>query len=145
LVIFVFHVRIMARPQRFCIFCDGPGLSKTHIWPDWLERLLGSGTHRTEEFDANDQDRKSKLRQGGLFTQKPYLTCESCNTGWMAKIEGVITSFARPIFASFEHLTILNARKQRALATWIALVTILAEYIDHKRGNICVPKADREY
>ena len=35
-----------AKGQKFCIFCGGPGLSKTHIWPKWLNELLSPpGAH----------------------------------------------------------------------------------------------------
>jgi len=29
-----------AAPSGRCIFCDQPGLTKEHLWPDWLKRFL---------------------------------------------------------------------------------------------------------
>ena len=134
----------MARPQRFCIFCDGPGLSKTHIWPDWLNRLLRPPSLRLEELDNPRiiSNRKSKFKQGSIFSQKPYLCCIKCNTGWMRKFEDEMSSFAKPIFAAPNMDVVLDDTKQRIFAAWLALVAILAEYIDHK-GSVCVSKEDR--
>jgi hypothetical protein len=131
--------QVMARPQRFCIFCDGPHLSKTHIWPEWLNTLLQPPGTRLEELDHARiiSNRKSRIREGSIFTQKPYLCCITCNTGWMRKFEDEMCSFAKPLFAPPTGDVILDDTKQRILAVWVALITILAEFIDRDSRYLC--------
>jgi hypothetical protein len=138
---------IMPRPQRFCIFCDGHGLTRTHIWPDWLERLILPGSHRLEELDNPHVPsiRGSRIKQGSLFSQKPRLCCEICNGGWMMKFEDEMTAFAKPLFTSLETVTTINETQRRILAVWVSLITILAEFIDRTQGSICIPKSDRAF
>jgi hypothetical protein len=140
------YVNGMPRPQRFCIFCDGPGLTRTHIWPDWLERLLSPGDQRLEELENPHVPsvRRAKIKQGSIFSQKPYLCCESCNTGWMRRFEDEMTAFAKPIFTSLESSIAVDKTHQRVLAVWLSLITILAEFIDHKT-SICITEDDRKF
>ena len=134
----------MANPQKFCIFCDGPHLTKTHIWPDWLNRLLAPPGQRHEHLDDphDSSVRRSRTKQGSVFSQKPYLCCEACNTGWMKRFEDEMLKFSRPIFTSLDTITNLDHTQTRVLAVWISLITILAEFIDRKT-SICIPKEDR--
>ncbi len=69
-----------------CIFCDEPGLSKTHIWPAWLNSLLAPGTAHWVKAERRDAT-EVKIKQGSIFSQKPYLACVCCNTGWMKSFE----------------------------------------------------------
>lgn len=129
----------LAEKSGKCIFCGKPGRSRTHIWPDWLHRLLG-GVERTIELESHDHmpGRKpvpsmtAKRKQGGLFSQKPFLACVQCNTGWMREFEDNIVCFAKPIFSGTQTVE-LSAKQISHLANWVGLVTILAEFIN--RGD----------
>jgi hypothetical protein len=135
-----------------CIFCGQLGKrTQTHVWPDWLKSILASGTHRLESDEAvvhlnveeTDTVKQTRVRQGGMFSQKPYLACEKCNTGWMNDFEKPVIIFAKSLFAS--HDAIKLTRKQvRSLCSWLSLIAILAEY-NVKREKSSIPKIDRQY
>jgi hypothetical protein len=100
-------------------------------------RLNLSGT-------SAEYGREKKFRQGSIFTQKPYLACVGCNTGWMKKCEDEMGKFARPIFSTFDAVT-LNDKQMCVMAVWVALITTLAEYIDRSKSSLTIPVSDREY
>lgn len=96
------------------------------------------------EFHAEDGRLRGKSKfQGSLFSKKPYLTCESCNSGWMKKFEDAM-DFAKPLFLSQASLK-LNERQMRILAVWIANITVLAEYSTKFKEGITIPKTDRAF
>src|ERR1700733_556382 len=125
------------RPPGKCIFCGRTGLSKTHLWPDWLGRLLPFASAHTEEsiqvsapsaVGERHFIESRKRKQGKVFSLKRYVACEKCNTGWMANFEGEMVKFAKPIFTSNDNIR-LNERQIRIFSVWITLITILAEYL----------------
>jgi len=104
-----------ARPlTKKCIFCDGPGLSRTHIWPDWLNKLLKPGPLRQELIKkpvhtpgaSTSHIFRAQIRQGSIFTQKPYLACMSCNNGWMNGFEVEMGKFSIPLFMSLDTIAL---------------------------------------
>lgn len=136
----------MPRFLDHCIFCPNTDLSRTHIWPAWLDRLLGPSDKRLEELDNPHvlSIRASKLKLGSIFRQKPYLACVACNTGWMQKFEDEMVAFAPPIFTSPETEVSLDKIQHRIFAVWISLITVLAEFIDH-RSSVCISEEERHF
>jgi hypothetical protein len=141
-----------AGAARKCLFCDSTNLSKTHIWPNWLNKLLLPGPSRLQERedilhsigDKPKVTQRNKLKQGSIFTQKPYLACVDCNGGWMKTFEDEMLKFSRPLFASTK-ATYLTNDQVKWLYGWLTLITILAEYIDISRNCITISPRDREY
>jgi hypothetical protein len=82
------------------------------------------------------------VRQGSVFTQKPYLTCVDCNTGWMKDFEDQVERLAA-LFSSSDSVT-LEREQTAALAGWITLITILAEYIDTSGDSLTTTRGDLE-
>jgi hypothetical protein len=137
--------RHLAGKARKCIFCNQPGLSKTHIWPDWLNKLLSPGIQHEELIETPPPLSRPityKLRQGSIFTKKPYLACVSCNTGWMKDFEDLVSKFST-LFSSFDPVTLQRIQTE-ALAGWITLIAILAEYIDQSGGHLTATVANLE-
>jgi hypothetical protein len=100
----------MPKPAKTCIFCDKTNRSKTHIWPDWLNKLLLPPTIHAHEFEDEDtKQTTSRVRQGSIFTQKPYLACVDCNTGWMRKFEDDMLLFSTPLFISNDGISLSRA------------------------------------
>ena len=140
------HLR---KDAKRCIFCNEPGLSATHIWPDWLNRLLPSpsrqitsdiiGTVTSENIELV---RDWTTKQGGVFSQKPKLACVTCNTGWMNKVEQDVIAFLRPVIASRSEFK-LNDQTAQSIATWIGLITILSEFIASK--DVAISAAERRF
>jgi hypothetical protein len=128
-----------------CLFCNEPGLSKTHIWPRWLNELLSPPVNREVLIERPTHHRRAgterELRQGSIFNQKPHLACIGCNTGWMKDFEDKVASFGKPLFAG-GNATVLCEDQVRSLAGWITLVAILAQYIDESRIDIVSTRSD---
>ena len=136
-----------AKGQKFCIFCGGPGLSKTHIWPKWLNELLSPpGAHLIDLRRPEHLGQKSETysRQGSVFSQKPYLACEVCN-GALGALEDEMKSFAPPLFSTSGAKAKLTAAQQSTMAGWISLITVLAEHIDKSKASLTIPERDVRY
>ena len=121
-----------------CIFCGQMGnRTKTHVWPEWLKSILSDTSHRVQinidhiHLNVNETDnlKQSRTLQGGMFSQKPYLACQKCNTGWMNDFEQQVLIFAKSLFTSSKE-TKLTRKQVRSLCGWLSLIAILAEYID---------------
>lgn len=116
-----------------CIFCGKPGLTHTHIWPDWLNRKFPGASRQTIDVEVDHEapgktkrQTTTKIKQGNLFTQAPFLACEPCNSGWMKKFEDV-ELFIHPILDGVGE-THLSSQQNVMLCGWVMLITILAEY-----------------
>ena len=135
-----------------CIFCGCKDLSRTHIWPNWLNTLLSPPAFRLLEFEAptrltdntKNNRKKAEVWPGSIFTQKPYLCCIPCNTGWMQRFEDEMLKFSTPIFQSSKPVT-LDRRQLRVFVVWLSIIIILAEYIDTSKGSISISLEDRKY
>jgi hypothetical protein len=141
------------RPPGKCIFCDKTGLSRTHIWPDWLGRLLPFGDSRVEEHISDSNPNadsnlpifaEKRIKQGRVFSLKPLIACEGCNNGWMEKFENEMVKFSKPMFTTDTKVR-LNESQVRVFSVWICLITILAEYINWSTRNIIINKEERTF
>src|SRR4051794_16250232 len=126
----------MARPQKFCIFCGRPGMSKEHVFSDWINDVLPpDGTHnriRIRGFDAggginNPFHDASTHRQGGPATLTARVVCEECNSGWMSKLQ----DRAKPVL-----IPLINGKSasigreaQGVLASWATMLSMTTEYL----------------
>lgn len=144
----------LGRKAGKCIFCGGTGLTRTHIWPAWLARILDGrqSNSRIENIfketaiipGSIEKDERSRRRQGGVFSPKPYLTCETCNTGWMRRFEDEMLKFSKPIFLGSEPVTV-DRVQMRVVAVWISIITILAEYQNKTRESVSISSDERAY
>jgi hypothetical protein len=139
-------------PPRKCILCGSGGLTKTHIFPDWLNRLVPGGGMRTMEHVVRSSHAAEKdiildggrtVKQGGLFTQKPHLLCEGCNHS-LGKIEDDLVKFAKPLFTTLDN-TYIDARQIRLLCAWIAVIAILSEHLSLGERTVTIQPDDLIY
>lgn len=114
-----------------CIFCDGTGLSKEHIWSDWLDQVLPKAAYRYEAYYAGgrdvDGDVKSiapRRRQGSVQTKKFRGVCERCNNEWMSKIVDDAKPYATKLIKG--EPIVLTMKAQSALASWLSLSAMMA-------------------
>lgn len=123
----------------------------THVWPEWLKTILPNSTHRVVSDenvvdlgpDRQDIVRASRIYQGGLFSQKQFLACDKCNTGWMRDFEEEVLLFARPLSAGVNKIS-LTRMQTYSLSKWICLITMLVDY-SKAREKFTIPKAGRRY
>lgn len=135
-----------------CIFCGQKGgLTRTLIWPNWLNKILTVPIDRTltRQWEIplspnhSDEHAETIKIQGGFFSQKPFLACDRCNTGWMSDFEPKIKSFAIPLLTSLDQVKI-SRNQLDILAGWTCMIAMLAEYEKHRRHS-CIPKEERRY
>jgi hypothetical protein len=62
----------------------------------------------------------------------------------MKRFEDEMLKFSLPLFTSLEQTIGLNETQTRVFSVWVALITILAEFIDHK-SSVCISLEDRRY
>ena len=142
------HLRDKARK---CLFCGEPGLTGTHVYPDWLNRLIKGSGQRVHTYEEHGDPyrpeplvRKFKRKQGSVFSQAPYLACGDCNNGWMNRFEDEMVKFAKPIFLG-EPVS-LTRYQTRVMVGWLTLITILVQYIERGTRQVpAVPAAERYY
>jgi hypothetical protein len=145
----MFGGEMPARPQGFCRFCGGSGLTDAHIWDEWLQDLIPAGWDRWESWvsgpsgtnidDPSIYERKPK--QGAVHTKVSRKICGRCNNEWMNQIglaaKDAVTQLVQGM--SIELLT----DQQRAVATWFALAAMLADL--QTRSETKFPESDRQY
>ena len=96
-----------------CLFCkEERPLTREHVLPNWLSELYPNETLVINKFvGGSNQEWSSKI-----FQHKLRGVCETCNGGWMAKLEAEV----KPIFIklyNLESVTIYE-RSQNLLAFW---------------------------
>lgn len=139
-----------AKPQGRCIFCNGTGLSKEHIWSDWLTPLFPrtdehgeywghihreSGQNRVEPAGCSD-------RQGSVLQRKLRIVCERCNNGWMSRVvDRAKPHVERMIKGTSFHL---DRAEQTEVAAWIGITTVIQEFAN-RRGARKIPQEDRTF
>jgi hypothetical protein len=135
------------KPQGKCIFCDGIGSSKEHVWSDWLKDIMPGPTakkhvhwgYRTN-YESNPPTKYSNVKNGDMNQRKVRKVCKKCNNGWM----GGIVEAAKPIATAMilDQETNIDRKSQTDLSAWIALATIMAEFNDPPTAAI--PVQDRQ-
>lgn len=103
-----------------CLFCaETRKRAKEHLWPGWLQRELEGGTAlRTETHYAiaGQPVNRRTLQNGALVLGR---VCETCNTGWMSKLERRAIDVLRPLLST-ESLVgrDMTPEKCAVLAVW---------------------------
>jgi hypothetical protein len=127
----------MSKAPGTCVFCGGTGgLTKGHVWPDFLTRVLPTdATHHEQEvgkfytFESKvpGPDYSKQRRQGHAGTRKPRNTCLACNTGWMSTIENAAMPYMERLVQGTPFL--LNTLGQRQVAALLVLMTMRLEFL----------------
>jgi hypothetical protein len=121
----------MSKPAGKCIFYGGPGLTKGHVWPNWLKNILPTtsphheitaGYFNTFELEVLGLPKTKEEKQGPARSRKPRNTCQSCNSGWMSIIENDAIAFATPLIKGDDFQ--LTDEGQRRLAAFFCLITM---------------------
>jgi hypothetical protein len=140
----------MSKPAGKCVFCGGSGLTKGHIWPEWMgDVLISEATHHVQTVGElktftpkmRRPAYKQRMRQGHAGSRKLRNTCANCNSGWMSLIESSAKPFAIPLMRGEPYL--LTTIGQRFLSALLCLITIRVEFSD--MATQAVPPSDREW
>jgi hypothetical protein len=130
------------KPPGRCIFCGGFGLSKEHIFAEWIQQLIPPRFTRTRHHATlGNLAFKGKLdRPGDPLSRRLRVVCKPCNEGWMSRLQ----SQAKPVVSSLikGEWTTLNDVQQKLVASWMAMTTMVLEFADI--ATIAIPTVERE-
>jgi hypothetical protein len=128
----------MPKPQRFCIFCGGPGLTGEHIWADWLRnyipRQMESYTKSSTSFHPTYTKRKVKKEPGDPHSRKVKIVCTTCNSGWMSKIQEQVKPILIPLING--EPTTLDRTAQSAVSAWVCMAMMAANLVEPDKSVI---------
>ncbi len=135
-----------AAPKRRRIFCDDPTkLTKEHLWSKWTRQLVRHDAlkheHANQVFNVGAVDRTVKTIGGDVRNRGIRAVCKRCNSGWMSSVE----EWAKPALIPLINGTasFLDHDSQRAVATWIAMKTMVAEYLDPSK--VAITLGERQF
>jgi len=115
---------------KTCGFCGGPGVTKQHLWPDWLRKAIldsqGGGKGK-KSGAANERGGKTKRPKTDKLDTTVVMPCTACTNGWMSALEFDVKLFLAPMVAPGEK-TILNEVRRLALVRWAVKTAMLYEY-----------------
>ncbi len=138
----------MPKPQKFCIYCGGTGMSKEHMWPDWLRayvprNVASWGQQAVTLYRTEDPKHIVRHRTGDPHAAKLRIVCEDCNTGWMSRLQEATKTVLVPLLEGRE--VILYPKDQQLLARWCAIFVMTNEFAGVDRTKIAVPPSERRY
>ncbi len=99
--------------HKACVFCKKEvKLTKEHVLPNWLCSLYPTDEMVINEFTGASQSQWNSK----IFQHTAKVVCESCNGGWMSKLEKDI----KPLLTKMLNLEPLLIQKaeQELLAFW---------------------------
>ena len=113
-------------------------MSREHVWSDWLKSIIPRTQNHVQttwmvvkDYHKNEAIILPKLpvkRQNSLQSQTIRNVCKVCNNGWMSRI---VNSAQTAAYAMIQDESIvIDLNDQIALASWISLSTIMAEFTD---------------
>lgn len=133
------------KPPGRCIFCGKVGLTKEHMWADWLRsyipRELDSHSMALTKVSLKKTEQALQRRTGDPHSRRIKCVCRECNNGWMSKLQETAKPFLVPILEG----TPIHLRRngQTALASWATMMIMVAEHLDAEM--IAVPQLDRQW
>lgn len=128
--------RRIARAIRQCIFCGGSPLTKEHIIPEWLSRLvippvgpvyISESRRVRDQYETTPPRSRARSRILDVIGKQ---VCSACNTGWMSDLEAatqtILTPVARGVPAGIR--IPIQAHAQRTIARWAVKTAVLLQY-----------------
>jgi hypothetical protein len=110
-----------------CVFC---GLwakpSREHVLPRWIERELSVSGPLTLRMGTYPEPTKTVRKLPRLQVTLEDQVCQSCNSGFLSRIENAVAGFLGPMVVKAEP-TRLTTEMQRSLAAWAARMACLLE------------------
>lgn len=124
---------LRAVDDEACIFCGkrGEPLSREHIIPKWLARVLMDMEPGDEQawalhYTAGGLVDRDVQRPTRMPTVVVPCVCTDCNNGWMSALENRVKPFFEPMVRGQK--VVLTLEQQVDLATWASKTVIAMEY-----------------
>lgn len=134
-----------------CIFDGRGGLTKAHIFPDWLGSHIPERTSRHihsvgifETFtpETRTPQPSTKIRQGDTGTRKVRKVCGACNSGWLGSLETPAKPHVLALMNGDD--VAIDPVMQNQLAAWLCAIVILIDADSRPEGQ-AIPQDDRNY
>ena len=130
-----------AKGRNRCIFCGEFDVSREHIFPAWLQKIIDPihksySVHMVEfaAIDSETNERQSVWkngrlqRPGDILTQKLRCVCQKCNNEWMSQLQmAAMEPLTKVVDGSWQSLTSAEAR---ILASWLTMFVMVYETAD---------------
>lgn len=113
-----------------CIFCDNRSLTKEHIWPDWLRKVLHRSIVSGHHYSTSGFGRKRTFtsRTGNIESRKLRIVCNRCNNGWMSRLQNNAKPRLIPLIQG-QHISLTEA-DHKVMAAWSMMFTMVLEFLD---------------
>lgn len=114
---------------RQCGFCWGFGVSKEHLWPEWILRIIleTRGEQGKKHIVEHERHGNTTRFESMKLETKIGMPCEDCNNGWMSDLETSVKPFMGGMVFPGE-LTLLNQDRRRLLARWAVKTAMVSEF-----------------
>lgn len=130
-----------------CIFCNQAGVTKQHMFPDWLSSVLPREEDYHSQATYNISMAKNSAiinpnfqkKRGHVGTRKIRKVCKKCNSGWMSILEMKAKPFLTKMILN-EDIN-LDKNIKEIISIWIIMTSIVAEYTD--LPHQAIPFGDR--
>jgi hypothetical protein len=131
------HIRLTKGTEgRQCLFCDNIANSRQYVWPEWI-------------FQRISMRYPSRMKMGKGVTQpvpnpkkKFKAVCASCAEGWMHELDQLniplVGSLMQDLALS------LNDRQQYEIARWAVKMSMIRDFLRHRRRPLFYSQAERE-
>src|SRR5271154_408950 len=122
----------MAKPPGKCFFCGGYGLTKEHVWAEWLNPHLPKNVVNHNRFSETifptRSVRKEKLHSGSVQSGRLRRVCLTCNTGWMSRLQETAKPLLLRLISGME--CILTRKDKYVVSNWITMFCMVSEFLD---------------
>jgi hypothetical protein len=121
-----------------CIFCDSMGITKEHMWADWLRKYIPRQlqNHATSfaKYHPDIIERAIVTRTGDPHSRRIKCVCGNCNNGWMSQIQESAKPYIIPLLRGIP--VAFSRNSQTILATWITMMVMVAEHLNTEMVSI---------
>lgn len=139
----------MSKPPGRCIFCGNTGVSKEHVWAEWLGQVVPAGlpARAYNHFWASADQPRKWIAQNSIYqpahpgTRKIRKVCIKCNTGWMSRLQSQAKNCLTPLLLG--QTPVVSAASQKIIARWSAVTAVVADFMDPRAQ--CVSAEDRRW
>jgi len=121
--------------KRTCTFCGGGNLTKEHVLPRWLSKVVSFDNSTGElrgDAEYNEVARRSIPISPG--ERQVRNVCAGCNQGWMSDLETATEPVLTPLILGEERT--LTAEEVDVLALWAAKTAVTTQFVMRDSGEI---------
>ena len=128
----------MAKPRGTCIFCGGLGVTKEHLFSNWLRQLFPRTPSDTHTFGRSDWATQTGfeqvINQGHSGSRRVRKVCKHCNTGWISRIDDDARHAITPLIQGAS--TLVSQAMQRDIAAWFTKIAMVGDAIHPTRSVV---------